>query len=64
MLLLGLLLALASPPADTPDVNALARDTVAKEAKMFDEIEKHCFTMRIFQEETGNDPHRKQETRL
>ena len=64
MLLLGLLLALASPPADAPDVNALARDTVAKETKMFDEVEKHCFTMRIFQEESGNDPHRKKETRL
>jgi hypothetical protein len=65
MLLLGLLLALASPPADAPvDVNALVRDAVAKETKMFDEVEKHCFTMRIFQEETGNDPHRKRETRL
>ena len=64
MLLLGLLLALASPPADAPDVNALARDSVAKETKMFDEVEKHCFTMRIFQEESGNDPHRKRETRL
>jgi hypothetical protein len=65
MILLGLLLALATPPSDAPpDVTALARDTVAKETKMFNDIEKHCFTMRIFQEETGDNPHRKQETRL
>src|SRR5258706_12192590 len=58
LLLLALLL-------DSPvDVNALARDAVALETKMFDNIEKHCFTMRIFQEEPGSDPHRKHETRL
>ncbi len=46
------------------DAAAVARDTVDLQAKLFDEIEKHCFTMRIFQEEPGEDPRRKQETRL
>jgi hypothetical protein len=61
ILVLGLLLGLADTP---PDANALARDAVARETKMFDDVEKHCFTMRIFQEEPGDNPHRKQETRL
>src|SRR5260221_6732746 len=58
LLLLALLL-------DSPvDVNALARDWVALETKVFGNIEKACFTMRIFQEEPGSDPHRKHETGL
>ncbi|GEM_PF-4356982 len=64
MFFLGILMTFAAPPDSPIDVNALARDAVAHETKMFDDVEKHCFTMRIFQEDTGDNPHRKQETRL
>lgn len=62
--LLALAAALAAADQPPVDLNALARDTVALESRMFNEIEKHCFTMRIFQEEPTDDPGRKKETRL
>ena len=51
-------------PPPSIDVQAMARDTVRLETKLFDEIPQHCFTMRIFQEEPTDDPKRKKETRL
>jgi hypothetical protein len=60
--LIGLLIAIAF--AAPVDATAVAHDTVALQTKLFDEIEQHCFTMRIFQEEPGDDPRRKKETRL
>lgn len=61
-----LFLALAALAADPPpvDLNAVARDAINLETKLFDSIEKHCFMMSILQEEPTDDPGRKRETRL
>src|SRR5258708_2116721 len=53
-----------SGPADISDAQAIAHDAVRLQTALFDQIEQHCFTMRIFQEEPGDDPKRKQERRL
>lgn len=54
--------ALADLPAD--QLAIVAQDAVTKQARLFDDIEKHCFVLRINQEEPGDDPKRKKETRL
>ncbi len=66
VILLGLMAAFLGNPSgpDGPDLKALARDAVRLETQLFDDLAKHCFTMRIFQEEPGDDPTRKKETRL
>lgn len=59
-----LVLAMLPPAAPAVDAAAVARDCVNLQTKLFDEVEQHCFTMRIFQEEPNDDPHRKKESRL
>ncbi len=63
MIPLFLLLALW---ADQPpvDLNALARDAVQQQTKVFDSMEKHCFMMRILQEGPSDDASRRRETRV
>ena len=46
------------------EVMVVAREAIAKQARLFDDIEKHCFVLRIAQESPGDDPRRKHETRL
>jgi len=57
---------LAAALGDLPpdQLAAVARDAVNKQARLFDDIEKHCFVLRINQEGPGDDPKRKKETRL
>ena len=62
--MIGLLLAFSLFAGPEVDPAAVAHHTVALQTKLFDEIEQHCFTMRIFQEEANDDPRRKKETRL
>jgi len=59
-------MAAALGAADLPpdQIAAIARDAVNKQARLFDDIEKHCFVLRINQEAPGEDPKRKKETRL
>ncbi len=56
-----LAMSLAGP---TPDAEAVVRDAIALQHRVFKSMEGYCYTQRILQEEPGTDPGRKREERL
>lgn len=59
------LLAAAETNGPTPqELHAMARKTVELQTRLFDELSRHCFIMRIHQEEPGEGPNRRKEDRL